>query len=838
MLVFSAASMAAYADFPDTGGHWAQAPIDRWAGYSVLGGYTDGTFAPDGLITRGELFKVLDVVFSYQKDGANIFSDLSETDWYYGHVLKLTGAGVLNGSGGLVSANDSITREQAFAMLARVFEIAPNERGLDGFSDADAVSGWARAEVGGLAAKGYVQGSGGALNPGGNLTRAEAVQVLDNIIKGYYSVAGTYSVDIEGGAALVNVSGVDLDDSFIGGDLYATQGLKDGEFTLSGSTLEGTMFVRGGGPNSIRILNSSVGAVSVKTDEATGAVRVATEGSSLVGPVSIADGSAGTILAGSFEEVTVGADTVLRVGEGSEIGHIAVVGAAAIVNVDNGAKVESIDIGAGADSAQIAVDGAVGQISVSAGEAVITAGADGEIAEVAVKSGSAEIAGDGAVGEVTVSARAEAKVETEGTKIERETSSSSSTATDSSSTTTTTPGGGGGGGGGGDNSSSDTGLLDVAEVANAKVVAEELSYSASQFDALTAASAKAAAGAIFAARNLGGVSYVVNEKAFVAAVAGDSANPAGTDGSYKFTLTLSKGSATAVETVELTMEIVAATADELSQSASLAASASLSSSEVASASEALSESVSLSLSVSALTPSASESESESVSESEALSSSLSTAFSASESLSTTFSESEALSSSLADSHSLSSSAVESASKSVSDETSESESVSSAQSATASTSTSLVQSATASATISASVVDSKNSSEVASTSASSASISTSASIAAGKLGTPVVKAVGTSTNQIEIEMTTTTNIAVFEVTLTTNNSSVTGLPPTFTVPCDGTTTTINVVELAKLAGASITTTITLDIEVKAIHTGTERALDSDVAILTNKELDFS
>ncbi|MDR1439426.1 MAG: S-layer homology domain-containing protein [Clostridiales bacterium] len=461
-VIASAASVSVYADdFTDTGGHWAQAPIAAWAGYDVLNGYSDGAFRPDGLITRGELFKVLDSVFRYQQEGQNRFSDLDESDWFCAHALRLAGAGVLNGSGGRVNANENITREQAFALLARVFEIAPNERGLASFSDAGKVSGWAKAEVGGLAAKGYVRGSGGALDPGGRLTRAEAVQVLDNIIKGFYSKAGTFSANFKG-VALVNAPGVTLDKSRIDGDLYATQGLKSGDFTLSGSTLSGTMYVRGGGSRSIRIVGSTVGAISAKTDAANGAVRIVSSGGSTIGGVAVEDMSAGASLDGDFDYVAVGKGTAASLDAG-EVGSVVARGASSTINIGGDSAVESIEVNA--PNVRVNILGKVGLVTVAASGASINVGAGGAVDAIVVESGSAEIKGAGKVLQVTIESGASAKVETAGTKVTDKNKAGAATGT-------VTPGGTRPGGGG----SPSAPTTRVAPVTSPAITGDTLTY--------------------------------------------------------------------------------------------------------------------------------------------------------------------------------------------------------------------------------------------------------------------------------------------------------------------------------------------------------------------------
>ena len=56
------------------------------------------------------------------------------------------------------------------------------EADLSVFADAGAVSDWALPHVKSLVALGIVSGSGGRLNPGSAITRAEAAKILSGLL--------------------------------------------------------------------------------------------------------------------------------------------------------------------------------------------------------------------------------------------------------------------------------------------------------------------------------------------------------------------------------------------------------------------------------------------------------------------------------------------------------------------------------------------------------------------------------------------------------------------------------------------------------------------------------
>lgn len=120
-----------------------------------------------------------------------------------------------------------------------------------------------------------------------------------------------------------------------------------------------------------------------------------------------------------------------------------------------------------------------------------------------------------------------------------------------------------------DNSKATLTLVNVADLPQppgaeevlqaAKTAVESASYTAKSESASDAAGAKAAVEGLVKGLGLdSGITAEVTEVAFQAAVDGTKEQPAGTAGSYKFTVTLSMGDADPVTTTELTMTITPA----------------------------------------------------------------------------------------------------------------------------------------------------------------------------------------------------------------------------------------------------------------------------------------
>ncbi len=330
LLILGIAPMNAFAAetrYNDTYGHWAAPAIERWSDYGVLSGYA-GLFRPDDSITRAEFATVLYKVIGYTAQGANQFSDVDSGKWYYEAVAKLAAAGIMLGSDGKARPEDDITREEAAALISRAFSIPENTADPKPFGDAATISAWAAGYVGGLHAEGYITGKpGNVFDPRANITRAEAVTILDNMVKAFYSSKGEYSSDISG-SAVIRSDDVTLKDSAISRNLYLMEGIGNGNAALNNVTVAGTTYIRGGGPNSIKaaggalgvvVLNSLTGThLELSADTSVAKLIFLNSGSVTFGGVTVSfDAAEGALtLGGTFDKVVLNADGTMTVTAG------------------------------------------------------------------------------------------------------------------------------------------------------------------------------------------------------------------------------------------------------------------------------------------------------------------------------------------------------------------------------------------------------------------------------------------------------------------------------------------------------------------------------------------
>ncbi|OUN22484.1 hypothetical protein B5G34_06310 [Flavonifractor sp. An82] len=415
-MVCAPAAMAAQPD--QTAGTWYDDAMSVWAQRGVLKGDGTGNLNPTGYITRAELAVILDRIMDYQIAASNSFADVADEAWYTDAVLKACSAGVLQGDGVHARPGDTITRQEAMVMMARVLELTGRSQGVNAFRDAGQVADWAKDSVGAMAHAGYVQGSGGNIMPTKPITRAEVAVMLDNMFAETFDKAGTYTQDVDS-SAVISADDVTLQGLTIAGDLIVAEGVADGHVVLDGVTVEGKLIIRGGGTNSVVIKgDSKVDMVTVARQG--GGVRVSVEGNAQVGELMVSGQDQQVKVDGAVESVTViGADAKLEVT--GTVGILTVMEEAsdAAVTVAKTAVVSDLTV-SGSDAA-LAVAGKVEQVSVTreADGVSIQTEKGSKIDSVVTSGSNTTVAGSGTVTKVEAAPNASGTtVSTSGTKVE------------------------------------------------------------------------------------------------------------------------------------------------------------------------------------------------------------------------------------------------------------------------------------------------------------------------------------------------------------------------------------------------------------------------------------
>ncbi|TYQ15949.1 UNVERIFIED_CONTAM: S-layer family protein [Acetivibrio alkalicellulosi] len=249
---------------------WAKPAIDNWKDKGVIKG--DGVnFNPNNNITRAEMIVILNKIFGFNKTISNPFTDLKGDEWYYDAVIRAYAHGIIKGSpdengNPMARSNDPLTRAEAAVIFKNVFSIVMPLNFKTSFKD-DKLPRWAEDAIFAMESSGYIRGKGdGLFEPNSNLTRAEMVQLLDNIIDLFINAPGEYTENIDGNV-VVNTSGATLKNMRITGNLYLAEGIGEGEVFLKDVYISGTTFIRGGGKYDIKVMDSDLGEVNIEKED-------------------------------------------------------------------------------------------------------------------------------------------------------------------------------------------------------------------------------------------------------------------------------------------------------------------------------------------------------------------------------------------------------------------------------------------------------------------------------------------------------------------------------------------------------------------------------------------
>ncbi len=175
--------------FTDIDNHWAKEDIMAMAKLGIVNGYPNGTFLPNGNITRAEFSKMIVSALDLETEiylGGH--SDVLVGDWHANHIATMVknelAAGYPNGT---FNPNGNITRNEMAMILAKVLKLEVNadtqEVILSIFKDMKLIPDWARNSVAQVVSAELMKGDTDSnFNPSNTATRAEAATVIFRLI--------------------------------------------------------------------------------------------------------------------------------------------------------------------------------------------------------------------------------------------------------------------------------------------------------------------------------------------------------------------------------------------------------------------------------------------------------------------------------------------------------------------------------------------------------------------------------------------------------------------------------------------------------------------------------
>ena len=360
--VYTPVSSYGAAKFPDAAGHWAERYINEAVSVGFVGGYPDGKFKPDKAVTRAEFATMINKALGNSGTANISFKDVSSKEWYYTDVSKALAASYAAGySDGTFKPNSPITRQEAAVMLSRIVT-AGRSGNLKSYSDSAAIGDWAYDAMAKVNGKGYIGAyNDGKIHPLDQLTRAQTAKIICEILDEESIVTGNTTVKDDG---------TKLSGKIYTNNVTIHKDLKEGSATIENSVILGSLYVYGGGPDTVTISNSRISTCIV--DKGADPVRILAKGETSVSELTAGSssvlqtsgltggllgpgfgtinvkGSAKVTLKGSFPKVSVNgsdADVVLDSGTISDLA-VTSAGKSSDITVASGATVTNATVNA------------------------------------------------------------------------------------------------------------------------------------------------------------------------------------------------------------------------------------------------------------------------------------------------------------------------------------------------------------------------------------------------------------------------------------------------------------------------------------------------------------
>lgn len=170
---------ASLSDFSDVGSHWASEALGRAVSDGVLNG-SGGKLNPDGTLTGAEMAAIL-VRRTDAQRWSRAYPGTSSADWYYMACAAAMENGILPQDGS-IAPGSLVTRAEVFRSFAGAYDFDMETSDLsvlERYTDAQLLSGGDASAAAALTQAGILTGNDrGELGPEKRITRAEFVTML------------------------------------------------------------------------------------------------------------------------------------------------------------------------------------------------------------------------------------------------------------------------------------------------------------------------------------------------------------------------------------------------------------------------------------------------------------------------------------------------------------------------------------------------------------------------------------------------------------------------------------------------------------------------------------
>lgn len=183
-------------NFTDVANHWSKTDVNDMASRLVLQGVTDATFEPDRFITRAEFAAIIVRALGLQQAQTGTlegFKDVASNDWFAPAVGIAAEYGLVKGyADGTFQPNGQLTRAEAIVIMTRALKLSgidtlptgvETSTLLNQFADRGEIGNWAALSAAVVVKHGIVKGFDGKLSPVSPITRAETAAMVKRMLQ-------------------------------------------------------------------------------------------------------------------------------------------------------------------------------------------------------------------------------------------------------------------------------------------------------------------------------------------------------------------------------------------------------------------------------------------------------------------------------------------------------------------------------------------------------------------------------------------------------------------------------------------------------------------------------
>ena len=270
-----ARTASAATTFSDINGHWAKNYIQKAVTLGIVNGYSDGTFRPDQDVTRAEFTKMINTALGNNGMVDVDFSDVVAGQWFCADVCKGVAAAFITGySDGTFLPDNTISRQEAAVILARIIPAAGAGQSVSAYNDAADVAEWAVPSMEKIVGKKYMTGAYNELTPTASLTRGQAAKIVVELSEGEKIIKKNQTIIKDG---------ITIKDTIYANQISVGSQVEDGTSTFDNSVVLGNINVVGGGSKEgagVLLKDSRAAKLTVARSEGT--VRVTSTGESTI----------------------------------------------------------------------------------------------------------------------------------------------------------------------------------------------------------------------------------------------------------------------------------------------------------------------------------------------------------------------------------------------------------------------------------------------------------------------------------------------------------------------------------------------------------------------------